>query len=219
MQLASGNIPGVTRIPAQGLMPPGMSGYKEFFPAGEQFKFDPDKAKALLEEAGEPGFKLTFIYDDSDAETKAGAEAEKKGYEKAGFTVEMIPYQEDAYALWDDDDNPINKKLNLRSANWCSDWPAGSTMLPPLVGTDQAYNTSYFSNEEVDARMDEIATLPLEDQPAAWGDLDEEIGTKYLPNIVTAYRNDLFGAGANIGGFTGDGAMSAINYKDLFVKQ
>ncbi|MBA3783360.1 MAG: hypothetical protein H0X12_16100, partial [Nocardioides sp.] len=28
VQLASGNIPGVTRIPAQGLMPPGMSGYK-----------------------------------------------------------------------------------------------------------------------------------------------------------------------------------------------
>ncbi len=68
-------------------------------------------------------------------------------------------------------------------------------------------------------RIDEIATLPIEDQPAAWGDLDEEVGTKYLPNIVTAYRNDLFGAGANIGGFTGDAAMSAINYKDLFVKQ
>ncbi|MBA3782849.1 MAG: hypothetical protein H0X12_13485, partial [Nocardioides sp.] len=219
VQLASGNIPGVTRIPAQGLMPPGMSGYKEFFPAGEQFSYQPDKSKALLEEAGEPGFKLTFIYDDSDPETKAGAEAEKKGYEQAGFTVEMIPYQEDAYALFDDADNPINKKLNLRSTNWCSDWPAGSTMLPPLIGTDQAYNTSFFSEPSVDERMEEIATLPIEDQAAAWGDLDEEVGQKYLPNIVTAYRNDLFGAGADIGGFTGDAAFSAINYKDLFVKQ
>ncbi|WP_248581380.1 ABC transporter substrate-binding protein [Nocardioides sp. InS609-2] len=219
VQLASGNIPGVTRIPAQGLMPPGMSGRKEFFPADEQFSYNADKAKALLEEAGEPGYKLTFIYDDSDPTLKAGAEAEKKGYEQAGFTVEMIPYQEDAYALFDDPDNPINKKLNLRSVNWCSDWPAGSTMLPPLIGTDQAYNTSFFSNEAVDARMDEIATLPIDEQAAAWGDLDEEVGQKYLPNIVTAYRNDLFGAGAKIGGFSGDAAMSAINYKDLFVKQ
>jgi peptide/nickel transport system substrate-binding protein len=219
VMLAGGNIPGVTRIPAQGLMPPGMAGRKEFFPAGEQFTFDPEKAKALLEEAGEPGFKLTFIYDDSDPETKAAAEAEKKGYEAAGFTVEMIPYQEDAYALFDDPDNPINKKLNLRSTNWCSDWPAGSTMIPPLVGTDQAYNTSFFSEPEIDERIEEIPTLPIEDQPAAWGDLDEQLGTEYLPNIVTAYRNDLFGAGTDIGGFTGDAAMSAINYKDLFVKQ
>ncbi len=218
VQLAAGNIPGITRIPAQGLMPPGMAGRKEFFPAGEQFKFDPDKARALLEEAGEPGFKLTFIYDDSDAETKASAEAEKKGYEEAGFTVEMIPYQEDAYALFDDADNPINKQLNLRSANWCSDWPAGSTMIPPLVQTGQPYNTSYFSEEEVDQRIEEIPTLPLEEQPGAWGDLDELIETKYLPNIVTGYRNDLYGAGSGIGGFTGDAAMAAINYKDLFVK-
>ena len=219
VQLASGNIPGVTRIPAQGFMPPGMAGRKEFTPTGEQFSYQPEKAKALLEEAGEPGYKLTFIYDDSDPELNAGAQAEKKGYEQAGFTVEMIPYQEDAYVLFDDADNPINKKLNLRSANWCSDWPAGSTMIPPLVQTGQPYNTSYFSEEEVDNRIEEIPTLPIDEQAAAWGDLDELIETKYLPNIVTGYRNDLFGAGSAIGGFTGDAAMAAINYKDLFVTQ
>ncbi|WP_309648232.1 ABC transporter substrate-binding protein [Nocardioides sp.] len=217
--LAGGNIPGVTRIPASTIMPPGMSGRKEYFPDGEQFTYDPEKAKALLAEAGEEGYKLTFIYDDSDAEAKAAAEQEKKGYENAGFTVEMIPYQEDAYALWDDAESPINAKLNLRSVNWCSDWPSASTMIPPLVQSGQPYNTSYFSETEVDDRIKEIATLPLEDQAPAWGDLDELIGTKYFPMIPTAYRNDLFGAGSKIGGFTGDAAMSAIYYKDLFVIQ
>jgi peptide/nickel transport system substrate-binding protein len=217
VQLASGNIPGVTRIPATALMPPGMSGRKEYAPDGEPFKYDPEKAKSLLKEAGAEGYKLTFIYDDSDAEAKAGAEQEKKGYENAGFTVEMIPYQEDAYALFDDKDSPINKKLNLRSTAWCSDWPSAATMIPPLVATGQPYNTAYFSETEVDDMIEEIPSMPLEDQAAAWGDLDELIGTKYLPLIPTAYRNDLFGAGAKIGGFSGDAAMSAINYKDLFV--
>lgn len=217
--LAGGNIPGVTRIPASTIMPPGMSGRKEYFPDGEQFTYDPEKAKALLAEAGEEGYKLTFVYDDSDAEAKAAAEQEKKGYENAGFTVEMIPYQEDAYALWDDAESPINAKLNLRSVNWCSDWPSASTMIPPLVQSGQPYNTSYFSETEVDDRIKEIATLPLEEQAPAWGDLDELIGTKYFPMIPTAYRNDLFGAGSKIGGFTGDAAMSAIYYKDLFVIQ
>ncbi|GEP38496.1 ABC transporter substrate-binding protein [Nocardioides psychrotolerans] len=217
--LAGGNIPGVTRIPASTIMPPGMSGRKEYFPDTEQFVYDPEKSKALLAEAGAEGYKLTFVYDDSDAEAKAAAEQEKKGYENAGFTVEMIPYQEDAYALWDDAESPINAKLNLRSVNWCSDWPSASTMIPPLVESGQPYNTSYFSETEVDDRIKEIATLPLEDQAAAWGDLDELIGTKYFPMIPTAYRNDLFGAGSKIGGFTGDAAMSAIYYKDLFVIQ
>ncbi|WP_341926782.1 ABC transporter substrate-binding protein [Nocardioides psychrotolerans] len=217
--LAGGNIPGVTRIPASTIMPPGMSGRKEYFPDGEQFTYDPEKAKALLAEAGEEGYKLSFVYDDSDAEAKAAAEQEKKGYENAGFTVEMIPYQEDAYALWDDAESPINAKLNLRAVNWCSDWPSASTMIPPLVQSGQPYNTSYFSETEVDDRIKEIATLPLEEQAPAWGDLDELIGTKYFPMIPTAYRNDLFGAGSKIGGFTGDAAMSAIYYKDLFVIQ
>lgn len=219
IQLAGGNIPGVTRIPASTIMPPGMSGRKEYFPDGKQFTYDPEKAKALLAEGGNEGYKLTFIYDDSDPETKAAAEQEKKGYEGAGFTVEMIPYQDDAYALWDDKNSPINAKLNLRGVNWCSDWPAASTMIPPLLETGQPYNTSYFSEPEVDNRIKEIATLPLEDQAAAWGDLDELIGTKYFPMIPTAYRNDLFGAGTKIGGLEGDAAMSAIYYKDLFVKQ
>lgn len=217
--LAGGQIPDVTRIPASTIMPPGMAGRKDYFPDGEQFTFNPDKAKEYLKEAGAEGYKLSYVYDDSDPEAAAAAEQEKKGYEAGGFTVEMIPYQDDPYALWDDKDSPINKKLNLRSVGWCSDWPSASTMIPPLIQSGQPYNTSYFSEAEVDDRIKEIATLPLEDQAGAWGDLDELIGTKFLPMIPTAYRNDLFGAGSKIGGFAGDAAMSAIYYKGLFVKQ
>ncbi|WP_122817770.1 ABC transporter substrate-binding protein [Nocardioides pantholopis] len=216
IMLAQGEVPSVTRIPASTIMPPGMSGRNEY---GDTISYQPDKARELLKEAGAEGYKLTMIYDDSAAELKAAAEQEKKGYEAAGFTVEMIPFQEDYYALYDDQDSPINKKLNLRNSNWCSDWPSASTMIPPLVLTGQPYNTSYFSEESVDDRIKEIATLPIEEQPAAWGELDETIATEYFPLIPLAYRNDLFGAGAKIGGFSGDAAMSAINYKDLFVIQ
>ena len=40
--------------------------------------------------------------------------------------------------------------------------------------------------------MDDIATLPLEEQADAWGALDEKIMTEYFPIIPTAFRNDLF---------------------------
>ena len=40
--------------------------------------------------------------------------------------------------------------------------------------------------------MDDIPTLPLEEQADAWGALDEKIMTEYFPIIPTAFRNDLF---------------------------
>ena len=221
VMLASGQVPGVTRVPGSTILPPGMSGHKDFQPLGEQISFQPEKAQELLKEAGyEPGeYELTYIFDDSDPELRAADEQEKKGYEAGGFKVTSIPYQEDAYALYDDPDNPINKKLNLRHTNWCSDWPAALTMIPPILQTGQAYNTSFFSEPEVDDQIDAINKMPLEEQPAAWGDLDELIMTKYFPIVVLAYRNDLYGAGSKIGGFSGDAAFSAINYKDTYVKK
>jgi peptide/nickel transport system substrate-binding protein len=215
--LAGGQVPNVTRIPASTIMPPGMSGRKEYQPDGEQFTFDPEKAKELLAEAGAEGYKLSFIYDDSAPELVDANAQQVKGFEAAGFEVEAIAYQEDMYELFGNKESPINKKLNLRTVNWCSDWPSAYTMIPPLVSKGSQYNTAFFDEQEVQDRIDEIPTLPLEEQAAAWGDLDEMIGTEYLPIIPTAYRNDLFGAGSKIGGFTGDAAMSAINYKDLYV--
>ena len=62
--LAGGEVPGVTRIPANGYMPPGMAGKPEYFADGEQFVFNPERSKELLAEAGyEPGeYEITMIY-------------------------------------------------------------------------------------------------------------------------------------------------------------
>ena len=50
--LATGEVPGVTRVPANSVMPPGMAGKKEFQVDGEQITYNPEKAKELLAEAG-----------------------------------------------------------------------------------------------------------------------------------------------------------------------
>jgi peptide/nickel transport system substrate-binding protein len=220
MWLATGEVPGVTRVPANSVMPPGMSGkVEDFQPDGEQITFNPEKAKELLTEAGAEGYEITMVYYEVDPLAVAGQKQLTKGLETAGFKVKAIPVQVSPYDIWLDPDNKINKTLNLRGVNWCSDWPAGSTMLPPLLSSDGVYNTAKFSEPEVDAEMERIATLPLEEQADAWGALDVKIMSEYFPIIPTAFRNDLFVFGERIGNPTGDAALGAPNYKDFYVMQ
>ncbi|MCW2792230.1 MAG: ddpA [Nocardioides sp.] len=223
MWLATGEVPGVTRVPANSIMPPGMAGKKEFFADGDQFKYDPEKSKALLKEAGyEPGqYKISMIYYEADPLAVAGQKQLVKGFQEAGFTVVNggYPVQDSPYNIWLNPDDPLNKKLNLRGVNWCSDWPSGLTMIPPLTKTGAAYNTAQFSEPAIDEKMNSITSLPQDQQADAWGALDEEIETKYFPIIPTAFRNDLFVFGSKIGNGVGDGALGAPDYKDLFVVQ
>ena len=219
--LASGELPGVTRIPANSIMPPGMAGKKDYFADGEQFTYKPEKAQELLKEAGyEPGeFKLTMVYYEADPLAVASQKQLVKGLEEGGFSVKGIPVQESPYNIWLDPDNKTNKQLNLRAVNWCSDWPSGSTMLPPLIKGGAVYNTAFFDEPEINDAIDDIYTMPLDEQADAWGSLDEKVGTEYFPIIPTAFRNDLFTFGEKIGNPTGDGSIGAPNYKDLFVMQ
>ena len=82
----SGEIPGVTRVPANSVMPPGMAGKHDYFVDGEQFVYDPEKAKALLAEAGVTGqYELTNVYADYDPLAKDSQKALVTGMKAAGF--------------------------------------------------------------------------------------------------------------------------------------
>ncbi|MSZ78079.1 MAG: hypothetical protein F2667_13315, partial [Actinobacteria bacterium] len=202
---ASGEVPGVTRVPANSIMPPGMAGKHDYYVDGEQFVFDTEKAKELLAESDTPA-KIKMIFYEVDPLAVAAQKVIKRAFEEAGFEVEQVAVQDSPYATWTNPDDKLNKSLNLRGVNWCSDWPSGLTMLPPLVKTGATYNTAFFSEKSVDDRMAEIPLLPLDEQADAWGALDESLSTEFFPIIPTAFRNELFAFGTKIGNPSGDGA-------------
>lgn len=220
--LAGGQIPGVTRIPANSIMPPGMDGKpaSTFQVDGKQITTDPDKAKQLLATAGYSASKpypIRMIYYETDPLAVAIQNQVTKALDASGFKVTAIPVSVSTYDVWQDPSNKINKTLNLRGVAWCSDWPSGLTMLPPLIQSKQAYNLSFFSEPSVDAQIAKIPSDPPADQAKEWGALDQSVLTKYFPMVPLSYYNDLYTFGSKIGSPSGDGEIGAPNYKDLFV--
>jgi len=228
---AAGDLPGVTLANGVtdpslgfGLLPPGMAGRKAWNPEidGETIQYDPDHAKQLLKEAGyDPGqYEVSFVYDATSQEGKDAAKQRQLGYEKSGFKVKAYPYTAGSlYDVWTDPSNALYKKINLLGTAWCQDWPSPATFIPPILGSGAAYNTGQFSEKAVDDEIKRIKTLPIDQQPDAWGALEQTAMTNYQPVINTGYYQNIFGIGTGIGGFNNDITVGgAPDYRTIYVK-
>lgn len=124
----------------------------------QPYPYDPDKARALLAEAGAEGAKLTFLVTEGgsgmldpvpmgtaiQADLAAvGLDVEIKTYEWNTFLAEVNPGLEGkgdmAEMAWMTSDPDTLPFLTLRTAAW------------PAEG---GFNSSYYSNPEVDALLD-----------------------------------------------------------------
>ncbi len=220
--LAIGEIVGVTRVPGTTILPPGIPGRP---PSEEVYDLlgnqgqetDPAQAKALLEEADAVGYELKFLYATDDDQSIAGKDELVKAFEEAGFTtkpvastIAQIPTQRA------DPDFPIN----YRTGGWCSDWPSGGSWMPPLFQSDGSNNYAFFDEQAVD---DEIARIqgevPIEDQPAAWYELDQTIEEEYYPAVITGYSGTAMLHGSAIQGMENDDTFGMPTWKDIHVAE
>ncbi|MDN5893816.1 MAG: ABC transporter substrate-binding protein [Nocardioides sp.] len=221
--LAGGNIDGVTRLSdASALMPPGTPGRKEYtaVEGHEPGTTDPAKAKALLEEAGAMDYELKFLFANDDPNGVAQKDVIVAALEEAGFKA--TPIATTTAELSEKRSDP-DSDLNVRSSGWCSDWPAGSSWFPPVMQSTNldeeglGANYSVFSEPEVDDRIKEILQMPLEEQPEAWGDLDETIAKEYLPAIVTSYTGTAQAHGSKVNGHNIDIGYGMPTWKGIWV--
>ena len=222
--LAAGLIPNVNAIASTNLMPPGVPGRTAYNVTGRQgFNSDPAKAKALLKSANAMGYEIKFLFRTDDPVSVKTKDAIVKGLTEAGFKATPVPTTTANYPAARDN---TTEDINVRSAGWCSDWPSGSTWMPPVLGStnpDKTHsfgaNYAAFGNKSADNQMDAIQTLPLDKQADAWNALDKQIATKYFPLFTTYYTGIAQAHGSKINGDNDDNTLGMPTWKDIWISQ
>ncbi|MDO9378552.1 MAG: ABC transporter substrate-binding protein [Nocardioidaceae bacterium] len=221
---AGGLIEGVTATAGDSLLPPGTAGRKEFnpIPDHEVGSTDTEKAKQLLTDAGELGFEIKWPYANDDEQAVAVKDAIVASLEKAGFKASPVPSTvADVSTVRADPDADIN----VRPAGWIADWPSGGSWFPPLIKSTNlkaegvGSNYSVFNEPEVDQKIDDVLALPVDEQADAWGDLDEDVMTNYLPLFVTRYGGVAQQHGSKIEGHFIDNTIGMPTWKNIYVVQ
>jgi peptide/nickel transport system substrate-binding protein len=127
----------------------------------------------------------------------------KTNLDKAGFQITLQAIDGAQYY------STIGKKNNpydLYLAGWGSDWPSGTTIIPPIldgrgIAAEGNNNWSYFNSPEINARIDEISReADLGKAGAMWAALDREVMEKHAPFVPLLYSRNFSLNGSKIGG-------------------
>lgn len=184
---------------------------KKAKPAG-----DPEKAKALLKEAGKTGQKIVIAFQQSDNQVKQ-AVAIKSALEKAGFAV--VTKQVDKTSFYSQI-GQIDNTFDMFAAGWSADWPGGYTALQPTfdgrVIANGASNWPQLNDTGVNKAIDAAAKITDPDEAnKAWGAIDRQI--MELAAVVPDYwpiRN--YFHGSKVGGLVYDEGNTGIAIGKLY---
>ncbi|MEZ5095006.1 MAG: ABC transporter substrate-binding protein [Nocardioides sp.] len=223
-QLAAGRILGVNRILGSELLPPGTPGRVEYenIPGHAAGQTDAAKAKALLEEANAVGTEISFLFSTDDPNDVKAKDVVVAALKEAGFKPKPVPTTIAEFSTVRADPDA---KINVRAGGWCADWPSGASWFPVLLKTTDiakdglGQNLAAFSEPAVDQQIDDILAMPIEDQAAAWGDLDKSIAEDYFPLMVRGYYGVAQMRGSNINGMYNDLVTSMPTWKWMWLTQ
>src|SRR5437016_2886504 len=140
-------------LPAKGVLPPGMPGYDQNL-AG--IPYDPEGAKALLEEAGGPDIlKDVTLLTSGQGAAPSDALAAVTALWKQNLGVDIQIEQEELGIFLRDIDRGNFKMFSL---GWIADYPDPQNFLEIKLHSQSPDNETKYSNPEVDKLLDSART-------------------------------------------------------------
>lgn len=176
----------VLASPVCQVLPPGFPGHVPYCPyskdPGETWSApDLEKAKALVEESGTKGQKVTIIAEDT-AVSKAIGTYMQSVLTDIGYEAEVKPISPNIQFTYIQN---TNNNVQISITQWYQDYPAASDFLNILFGcssftpgSDSSINIAGFCDKDIQAKMDEALALGVTDQTAAnvmWTEIDKAV--------------------------------------------
>ena len=208
---------------AGGLLAPTLPGFDGTYdPFGKLKKpnGDPEKAKALLKEAGvKEGTKLTYAYSNTPR-GQAQQVIIKDALEKVGFDVQA---KEIDRASFYEQVGKLDNPYDIYMTGWGQDWPSPSTVITPVYDgelvADGASNYSHINDKQVNDLIKKALTQEPEEAAKTWEQAHHRIVEEINPAAPVYYSKQIQLYGSNIGGARYSNESSYINITDLYLKQ
>jgi len=183
-------------ILSHGPIPPGLASYDS---TRERYGYDPEKAKALLSDAGYPDGFTIELWQSQNSTLNQITEAFQAYYSQVGIEINIV--RTDFNLLMD----AIRQgEPDMYYMNWWADYPDAENFLYPLFHSSQAARRNRYSNSTVDSLIEknrvtvdpeerirfarQAEKLIYEDAPYVflWHEITYELTQPWLENYTPA---------------------------------
>ena len=179
----------VLASPVCQVLPPGFPGNVPYCPytkdPGATWSApDLEKAKALVQESGTAGQKVTIITEDTTVSKAIGTYMQSV-LTDIGYEADVKPISPNIQFTYIQN---TNNKVQISITQWYQDYPAASDFLNILFGcasftpgSDSSINIAGFCDKEIQAKMDAALALGVTDPDAAnvmWSEVDKAVTDK-----------------------------------------
>ncbi|WP_299441035.1 ABC transporter substrate-binding protein [uncultured Phycicoccus sp.] len=203
-----------TRVPATGWVSPVVDGYKAD-QCGENCVYDPEKAKALLDEAGGfKGDKITLSYN-ADGGHKEWTEATCNSIKQA-LGVDCVATGVVDFATFRAQIGDEKMKGMFRTG-WQMDYPSIENFLAPLLKTGASSNDGNYSNPEFDKLLDQAAAATDEAEANSLYQQAEALLAADMPQIPMYYGKTTMGWSDKVTGVKIT-AFGTVDYTQVSLK-
>ncbi|MEU3959323.1 ABC transporter substrate-binding protein [Streptomyces buecherae] len=207
---------------AGSLVGPTLKGHNRDFDPFQKRKYpggNIKKAKELLKEAGEEGYRIVYAYG-NDKPAQDASVVVVRALEAAGFRVEKKELDRGTYYT---QIGKVNNTYDLYRSSWSADWPSGSTVVPPVYGGKNVYdsspNYSHLNSPTINREIERIERIEdLNKAAPEWVKLAERVLTEEIPQVPVFYNRLFTLWGSGIGGVKFHEPYGAVDPTAVFVR-
>ena len=175
-----------TRVPATGIVPPGIVGYQEN--GFSSALYDVEAAKAALAEAGYAegaGFPTLNLEYNSGSGHEDILQLVQEDFKAIGVNSELVGSEWAQYL-----DKMATGEYHVGRLGWIADYPIMDNFLYPLFKTGSADNYSFYSNADIDAKLDEArTTVDADARVALYQEIEKTVGDDAAVIPMFYYRH------------------------------